>query len=57
MPMVISAPDTNDIALEAELLDPAGGAHLRLRFSGPFEGKNVTWDIRSPYERRETGGS
>lgn len=42
--MVISAPDTNDIALEAELLDPAGGAHLRLRFSGPFEGKNVTWD-------------
>jgi len=35
---------TDDIACEAHLLGPAGGALVRLRFSGPFEGRSVTWD-------------
>jgi hypothetical protein len=34
----------NDIAKEAQLLDKPGGAQLRLRFRGPFEGGEVTWD-------------
>lgn len=34
----------DDIASDAELLQPVGGASLRLRFQGPFEGKTVTWD-------------
>jgi hypothetical protein len=33
-----------DIAEQAELLTPPGGVELRLRFSGPFEGRQVTWD-------------
>lgn len=33
-----------DVAREAELLGPAGGASLRLRFSGSFEGRSVIWD-------------
>jgi hypothetical protein len=33
-----------DIVNEAELLGPVGGARLRLRFSGPFEGRTVIWD-------------
>lgn len=33
-----------DIAEQAELLTPPGGAELRLRFSGPFQGRQVTWD-------------
>jgi hypothetical protein len=33
-----------DILEEAELLDPPGGSRLRLRFGGPFEGRNVTWE-------------
>lgn len=28
----------------AELLDPPGGGKLRLRFNGPFEGREVRWD-------------
>lgn len=34
----------SDIADQAELLSPPGGAQLRLRFDGPFEGRKVTWD-------------
>lgn len=34
----------NDIAEQAQLLDPPGGDRLRLRFNGPFEGDEVTWD-------------
>ncbi len=34
----------NDIIRDAELLDAVGGDHLRLRFSGNFEGKPVIWD-------------
>lgn len=37
-------PTANDIAREAELLEPAGGSRLRLRFCGNFEGRPVTWD-------------
>lgn len=33
-----------DIAKEARLLDEPGGTQLRLRFCGPFEGREVTWD-------------
>jgi hypothetical protein len=29
---------------EFEPLDPLGGTRLRLRFTGPFEGRTVTWD-------------
>ena len=32
-----------DILSEAELLDAPGGKTLRLRFEGPFEGRQVTW--------------
>lgn len=39
-----SSNPSSDIITEAELLEAAGGASLRLRFSGPFEGKIVTWD-------------
>lgn len=42
--MAKPSPLTKDIAREAELLEPAGGASLRLRFNGPFEGRQVTWD-------------
>ena len=34
----------HDIAEQAELLDPPGGNALRLRFSGPFEGREIRWD-------------
>jgi hypothetical protein len=33
-----------DVAREAELLEPAGGAQVRLRFNGSFEGKSVSWE-------------
>jgi hypothetical protein len=33
-----------DIISEAILLDTPGKRQLRLRFSGPFEGRQVTWD-------------
>lgn len=36
-------PGRKDLLDEAELLDPPGGATLRLRFSGQFEGQSVTW--------------
>lgn len=36
-------PGRKDLLDEAELLDPPGGATLRLRFSGQFEGQPVTW--------------
>lgn len=42
--MADPSPLVGDIASEADLLQPAGGASLRLRFSGPFEGKTVIWD-------------
>ncbi|HEY0635231.1 MAG TPA: hypothetical protein VGE00_07615 [Gammaproteobacteria bacterium] len=29
---------------EITLLDAAGGPRVRLRFSGPFEGRTVIWD-------------
>lgn len=29
---------------DAELRDPPGGRTLRLRFRGPFEGREVVWD-------------
>ena len=29
---------------EITLLSEPGGAQVRLRFSGPFEGRTVTWD-------------
>ncbi|AHE99816.1 hypothetical protein [Thioalkalivibrio paradoxus] len=32
-----------DLLGEAELLDAPGGPLLRLRFGGPFEGREVTW--------------
>jgi len=32
-----------DILSEADLLDEPGGKTLRLRFEGPFEGRQVTW--------------
>jgi hypothetical protein len=35
-----------DIAEEAQLLDKPGGTQLRLRFRGPFEGNEVTWNAR-----------
>jgi len=35
---------TADVIAETELLDAPGGSALRLRFSGPFEGRVVTWD-------------
>jgi hypothetical protein len=34
----------SDIADQAELLTPPGGLTLRLRFRGPFEGREITWD-------------
>ena len=34
----------HDIADQAELQDPPGGDTLRLRFSGPFEGREVRWE-------------
>ena len=33
-----------DILNEATLLDTPGGSTLRVRFTGPFEGQQVTWD-------------
>lgn len=42
--MVTTSPVTVDIAKEAELLGPAGGSRLELRFGGGFEGEVVTWD-------------
>lgn len=42
--MTDSVTPGDDIASEAELLGPVGGASLRLRFCGPFEGELVTWD-------------
>lgn len=33
-----------DIVQEATLLDSPGGDQLRLRFSGPFAGRQVIWD-------------
>lgn len=33
----------SDILDEAQLEDSPGGASLRLRFRGPFEGHTVTW--------------
>ncbi|MGM0594118.1 MAG: hypothetical protein ACQETD_06245 [Pseudomonadota bacterium] len=33
-----------DIADEATLLETPGGQTLRLRFSGPYDGREVTWD-------------
>lgn len=35
-----------DIIEEAELLDIPPGEQLRLRFRGPFEGREVCWDAR-----------
>ena len=29
---------------DASLLDPAGQQSMRLRFSGPFQGREVCWD-------------
>ena len=34
----------HDLLDEVEMLDTPGGGHLRLRFSGPFEGREVRWD-------------
>ncbi len=42
--MADSPTRADDIASEAELLQPIGGSSLRLRFKGPFEGKVITWD-------------
>lgn len=36
----------HDIIDEAELLDAPGAEQLRVRFSGPFEGREVRWDAR-----------
>lgn len=36
----------HDIIDEAELLDAPGGEQLRVRFNGPFEGREVRWDAR-----------
>ncbi|OOG27850.1 hypothetical protein B1C78_02680 [Thioalkalivibrio denitrificans] len=33
----------DDIIREAVLIDPPGGESLRLRFYGPFEGREVLW--------------
>jgi hypothetical protein len=35
---------TPDILDAVELLDSPGGEKLRLRFSGPFEGRVINWD-------------
>ncbi len=42
----------------AELLDPPGGGKLRLRFSGPFEGREVRWNatLFTPAAWAETHG-
>lgn len=42
--MSIPTLQANDIAAQAELLEPPGSISLRLRFSGPFQGKIVIWD-------------
>ncbi len=42
--MSISTRQTNDIAAQAELLEPPGSTSLRLLFSGPFQGEIVIWD-------------
>ena len=50
--------DHDDIAREADLLEAPGGTRLRLRFSGPFEGRQVTWDATIAtleHWRRESG--
>ncbi|AGA31854.1 hypothetical protein TVNIR_0141 [Thioalkalivibrio nitratireducens DSM 14787] len=49
-----------DLLDEAELLDAPGGPSLRLRFCGPFEGREITWQatlvaqaaVGRPPERR-----
>jgi hypothetical protein len=42
--MNAASPHHHDIANEAELLEAIGGTSLRLRFTGPFGGRTVTWD-------------
>lgn len=42
--MPITNPGFNDNLAQVELLERPGGASLRLRFNGPFEGSVVTWD-------------
>ncbi len=42
--MPINSSHNPDLLAEAELLDPPGGEKLRLRFAGPFEGREVHWD-------------
>lgn len=37
-------PHYPDLLDEAQVLDTPGGPRLRLRFSGPFEGRTVRWD-------------
>ena len=46
-----------DILSEAELLDEPGGKVLRLRFEGPFEGRQVTWlaTLHALLESQSTG--
>lgn len=39
-----SKPLNTDIISDAKLHDPLGGTRLKLCFTGPFEGKTVTWD-------------
>ena len=34
----------SDPLASATLLDPPGGQSLRLRFTGPFQGRTVCWD-------------
>jgi hypothetical protein len=37
-------PPSGNVLDQVDLIDPPGGASLRLRFEGPFEGRQVVWD-------------
>jgi len=49
--MTTTAPPT-----DYQALIPLGGPELRLRFRGPFEGREITWDARFVTRRHSGAG-
>jgi hypothetical protein len=44
VPRFWNRPPAGDILDQVDLIDPPGGISLRLRFEGPFEGRQVVWN-------------